>query len=68
MKMGAVYPRWSCSGYHKNAFPVGYAANGKQCIVITTGGGGPTDATYSAFTPENERAASATIMFAFCER
>ncbi|WP_324742061.1 PQQ-binding-like beta-propeller repeat protein [Tsuneonella sp. CC-YZS046] len=51
-----------------NAFPVSYAVGGKQCIVITTGGGGPTDATYSAFTPENKRTASATIMFAFCER
>lgn len=50
-----------------NAFPVSYVAGGKQCVLITTGGGGPTDATYSAFTPENRRVASATIMFAFCQ-
>lgn len=51
-----------------NAFPMSYAVNGKQCVAITTGGGGPNDSVNSAFTPEFKRNASATIMFAFCEK
>ena len=36
-----------------NAFPESFSAGGKQCVLITTGGGGPVDATYAALTPEN---------------
>lgn len=50
-----------------NAFPVSFTAGGKQCVSITTGGGGPMDASFAAFTPENKGVAKSTMLFTFCE-
>ncbi|MCB2049939.1 MAG: PQQ-binding-like beta-propeller repeat protein [Novosphingobium sp.] len=51
-----------------NAFPVTFLSGGKQCVSITTGGGGPMDATFRAFLPEAKNPANATILLTFCER
>ena len=49
-----------------NSYPVSIEAGGRQCVLVTTGGGGPQDASWTGLTPEIETPANSTVLFAFC--
>lgn len=48
-----------------NGFPVSFAVGGRQCVAVTTGGGGPNDAAVQSLTPEI-RNPGGTNLFVFC--
>jgi len=48
------------------AYPITFKTQGKQYVAVTTGGGGPLDATWrSKFTPEIQDAQPATTLWVF---
>lgn len=48
-----------------NASPVTFSVNGRQFVVITTGGGGPHDSESKEITPEIQDSAPATTIWVF---
>ena len=48
-----------------NSYPISYAVGGRQCVAVTTGGGGPNDSAWQTLTPEI-RNPGGTTLFVFC--
>jgi alcohol dehydrogenase (cytochrome c) len=50
-----------------SAYPSTFLADGKQCVSITSGGGGADAYRFSTFTPEIGAASGVVVLFVFCE-
>ncbi len=48
-----------------SSYPVTYAVDGKQCVAVVSGGGGPLDASGSSLAPEFDNPAGGTTLWIF---